>query len=81
MDGMTSRGQLVVLAATNRANAMDPALRRPGRFDREIFVGHPGEVQRREILQLLLRDMPYACEVDVKQLARQTNGYFARHIY
>lgn len=74
MDGVTNRGRLVVLAATNRPNSIDTALRRPGRFDREIFVGYPDQRQRGAILSLLLGKMPVSQAVDAKQLANSTNG-------
>ncbi|MEM2639945.1 MAG: AAA family ATPase, partial [Candidatus Bathyarchaeia archaeon] len=69
MDGLKSRGKVVVIGATNRPNALDPALRRPGRFDREIEVGVPDEKGRLEILQIHTRNMPLAEDVDLKKLA------------
>ena len=58
MDGMKSRGKVVVIAATNRVDAIDPALRRPGRFDREIEIGVPNRDGRLEVLQIHTRGMP-----------------------
>ena len=66
MDGLKSRGKLVVIGATNRPDALDPALRRPGRFDREIVIGVPDRNGRKEILQIHTRGMPLATEEDVK---------------
>ena len=60
MDGMSARGKVVVIGATNRVNAIDPALRRPGRFDREIEIAVPDRVGRLEILQIHTRGMPLA---------------------
>ncbi|KAF0475620.1 AAA-domain-containing protein [Gigaspora margarita] len=75
MDGMESRGRLVVIAATNRPNAIDPALRRPGRFDREIAVDVPSEQSRLEILKSQTFKMPLDDDVDLVKLASVTNGY------
>ncbi len=75
MDGLESRGQVVVIAATNRINAVDPALRRPGRFDREIEVPLPDKQGRLEILQIHTRHMPLADDVDLAKLAEMTKGY------
>lgn len=75
MDGLRSRGQVIVIAATNIPNAIDPALRRPGRFDREIQVGVPDESGRREILDIHSRGMPLAPDVDLARLASQTPGF------
>ena len=75
MDGMKERGQVVVMAATNRPNALDPALRRPGRFDREIEFPIPNEEGRLEILQIHTRYMPLDKDVDAKKLAENTPGY------
>jgi transitional endoplasmic reticulum ATPase len=75
MDGLASRGKLIVIAATNRPNSIDAALRRPGRFDREIHVGIPTRQQRLAILQLHARDMPLAADVDLTSLADRTLGY------
>src|SRR6266480_4139076 len=75
MDGMSSRGKVVVIGATNRINAIDPALRRPGRFDREIEIGVPDRDGRLEILQIHTRGMPLAKDVDLSELAGFTHGY------
>ncbi|MDM7275133.1 MAG: CDC48 family AAA ATPase [Thermoprotei archaeon] len=75
MDGLESRGQVIVIAATNRINAVDPALRRPGRFDREIEVPLPDKQGRLEILQIHTRHMPLAEDVDLAKLADMTKGY------
>jgi len=75
MDGLEPRTNLVVIAATNRPEAIDEALRRPGRFDREIIVGVPDERGRREILGIHTRGMPLADGVDLGELARMTYGF------
>lgn len=75
MDGLQSRGQVIVIAATNIPNAIDPALRRPGRFDREILVGVPDEEARREILEIHSRGMPLAADIDLARLAFMTPGF------
>jgi transitional endoplasmic reticulum ATPase len=75
MDGIKSRGKLVVIGATNRPNAIDPALRRPGRFDREIEIGIPDEQGRLEILQIHTRGMPMTEDVDLASMARVTHGF------
>ncbi|MCE4622829.1 MAG: CDC48 family AAA ATPase [Desulfurococcales archaeon] len=75
MDGLSTRGQVIVIAATNRPNALDPALRRPGRFDREIEVPLPDKQGRLEILQIHTRHMPLAEDVDLEMLAEITKGY------
>lgn len=75
MDGLQARSNLVVIAATNRPDAIDEALRRPGRFDREIVVGVPDETGRREILGIHARGMPLAEDVDLQELARTTHGF------
>jgi|TARA_R110002126_G_scaffold1015_36_gene6150 transitional endoplasmic reticulum ATPase len=75
MDGLESRVNLVVIAATNRPEAIDEALRRPGRFDREIIVGVPDVAGRREILGIHTRGMPLDKAVDLKELARTTYGF------
>ncbi|SEN52904.1 transitional endoplasmic reticulum ATPase [Sphingomonas gellani] len=75
MDGLEARANLVVIAATNRPEAIDEALRRPGRFDREIVVGVPDERGRREILAIHTRGMPLADGVDLAELARTTYGF------
>jgi len=75
MDGLQARANLVVIAATNRPEAVDEALRRPGRFDREIIIGVPDEQGRREILAIHTRGMPLGEGVDLKELARSTHGF------
>ncbi|MBS7609910.1 CDC48 family AAA ATPase [Candidatus Bathyarchaeota archaeon] len=75
MDGLQSRGKVVVIGATNRPNALDPALRRPGRFDREIEIGIPDRNGRLEILQIHTRNMPLAKDVDLGKLADVTHGF------
>lgn len=75
MDGLEARVNLVVIAATNRPDAIDEALRRPGRFDREIVIGVPDESGRREILGIHTRGMPLGHGVDLNELARTTHGF------
>ncbi|WP_296722551.1 CDC48 family AAA ATPase [Erythrobacter sp.] len=80
MDGLEQRANLVVIAATNRPDAIDEALRRPGRFDREIVIGVPDERGRREILSIHTRGMPLEETVDLKELARVTHGFVGADI-
>jgi transitional endoplasmic reticulum ATPase len=75
MDGLTGRGNLIVIGATNRPEALDPALRRPGRFDREIEIGVPDKKGRFEILQIHTRGMPLSKDVDLKKLSEMSHGY------
>ena len=75
MDGLNSRGKVVVIGATNRPNSIDEALRRPGRFDREIEIGIPDRDGRHEILMIHTRGMPLADDVDLNWLADKTHGY------
>ncbi|MGQ0377074.1 MAG: CDC48 family AAA ATPase [Nitrososphaerota archaeon] len=75
MDGMKSRGKVVVIAATNRPDSIDPALRRPGRFDREIEIGIPDEEGRYEILNIHTRGMPLDDKVDLGQISKITHGF------
>ena len=75
MDGLQERGQIVVIGATNRPDAVDPALRRPGRFDREIWINPPDFKGRLEILQIHTRNMPLSPDVDLRKLAEMTHGY------
>ncbi len=75
MDGLEARGKVIVIAATNRPNALDPALRRPGRFDREIEIKVPDKKGRLEILQIHTRNMPLAPDVDLEKLASLTHGF------
>ena len=80
MDGMEARGKVVVIAATNRPNAIDPALRRPGRFDREIEIGIPDRKGRLQVLQIHTRGMPLAEDVDLDKLADSTHGFVGADI-
>ena len=80
MDGLESRANVVVIAATNRPDAIDEALRRPGRFDREIVIGVPDENGRREIIGIHTRGMPLGDKVDLKELARITYGFVGADI-
>ena len=75
MDGLEARGEVIVIAATNRPDAVDPALRRPGRFDREIEIGVPDREGRKEILEIHTRGMPLGEDVDLEQLAELTVGF------
>ena len=75
MDGLKARGKVVVIGATNRPNAIDPALRRPGRFDREIEIGVPGRKARFEIMQIHTRGMPMADDVKLERIADLTHGF------
>lgn len=75
MDGLESRGQIVVIGATNIPNTLDPALRRPGRFDREIAIPIPDRTGRFEILTIHTRGMPLAKDVDLRRIADMTHGY------
>ena len=75
MDGLKSRGQVVVIGATNRPDSLDPALRRPGRFDREIEIGVPDTEERKEVLEIHTRNMPLAEDVDLDKIANTTHGF------
>lgn len=75
MDGLGDRGNVIVIGATNREDSVDPALRRPGRFDREIEIGVPGRKARRDILAVHMRDMPLTEDVDPEALAGMTQGF------
>ncbi len=75
MDGLESRGKVIVIAATNRPNAIDPALRRPGRFDREIEIKVPDKKGRKDILSIHSRNMPLTEEVDIDKIASVSHGY------
>ncbi|QLH79021.1 CDC48 family AAA ATPase [Halosimplex rubrum] len=75
MDGLESRGQVIVIGATNRVDAVDPALRRGGRFDREIEIGVPDKNGRKEILQVHTRGMPLVDGIDLEQYAESTHGF------
>jgi transitional endoplasmic reticulum ATPase len=80
MDGLESRGQVVVIGATNRLDAIDPALRRGGRFDREIEIGVPDQEGRKEILQVHTRNMPLSDEIDLDDYAESTHGFVGADI-
>ncbi|KAJ2796237.1 hypothetical protein H4R20_005596 [Coemansia guatemalensis] len=80
MDGLESRGRLVVIGATNMPNVLDPALRRPGRFDREIRIDVPNQIARREILAYYTRKMTLGATLDLDMLAEVTNGYVGADI-
>ena len=75
MDGLKTRGKVVVIAATNIPNSLDPALRRPGRFDREIEIGVPGKKGRATVLKIHTRNMPLADDVNIEELADTTYGF------
>ena len=75
MDGLSGRGNVIVIGATNRPGALDPALRRPGRFDREIEIGVPDKQGRHEILQIHTRGMPLPDDVDLRKLSAMSHGY------
>lgn len=80
MDGLKDRGKVIVIGATNRPNALDPALRRPGRFDREIEIGVPSRHGRYEVLLVHTRGMPIAQDVDLKEIAAKTHGFVGADI-
>jgi transitional endoplasmic reticulum ATPase len=80
MDGLKGRGSVIVIGATNRPNALDPALRRPGRFDREIEIGIPDKRGRKEILQIHTRGMPIAQDVDLESIANRIHGFVGADI-
>jgi len=75
MDGLEARGKVIVISATNRPNAIDPALRRPGRFDREVEISVPNTDGRLEVLQIHTRGMPLATDIDLINLANELHGY------
>ncbi|MEN6611518.1 MAG: CDC48 family AAA ATPase [Methanoregulaceae archaeon] len=75
MDGLKERGQVIVIATTNLPNSLDPALRRPGRFDREIVIPIPDRDGRREILEIHTRGMPLGTDANLDELANITHGY------
>ena len=77
MDGIQERSQFIVMATTNRPNEIDPALRRPGRFDREVFMDVPQEVERLQLLKTLTRKMNLRDNVDLEDISKITNGYVA----
>ncbi|MFB6265834.1 MAG: AAA family ATPase, partial [Candidatus Nanohaloarchaea archaeon] len=80
MDGLEAREDVIVIAATNRSEDIDEALRRPGRLDREIEIGVPDRNGRKEILQIHTRNMPLEDEVDLDELADRTHGYVGADI-
>jgi transitional endoplasmic reticulum ATPase len=80
MDGLQSRGQVIVIGATNRVDSVDPALRRPGRFDREIEIGVPDESGREEVLQIHTRGMPLSDDVELADIATDTHGFVGADI-
>ena len=80
MDGLQSRGKVVVIGATNRQNAIDPALRRPGRFDREVEISVPDKVGRLQILKIHTRGMPLIKNVKLEEIARKTHGFVGADI-
>ncbi len=80
LDGLKSRGKIIVIGATNIPNSLDPALRRPGRFDREIELGVPNKDGRKEILQIHTRGMPLEKNVDLNQISEITYGYVGADI-
>ncbi|WP_461462089.1 CDC48 family AAA ATPase [Methanobrevibacter sp.] len=75
MDGLNSRGQVVVIGATNRPDSLDQALRRPGRFDREIEIGVPDREERKEIMEIHTRTMPLSEDVELDKIAESTHGF------
>ena len=75
MDGFVSRGQVVVIGATNIPEVLDPALRRPGRFDREIEIGVPNTQARLQILKIHTRAMPLAPDVNLQEIAEHSHGF------
>lgn len=81
MDGLSSRGEVIVIAATNRPNALDPALRRGGRFDREVEIGIPNKNGRLEILYVHTRGMPLDESLDLKEIAEVTHGFVGADLY
>lgn len=81
MDGLESRGRVIVIGATNRVDVIDPALRRGGRFDREIEIGPPDVDGRREILEVHVRGMPLAEDVDLEYIANRTHGFVGADIH
>jgi transitional endoplasmic reticulum ATPase len=81
LDGLEDRGQVIVIGATNRVDSIDPALRRGGRFDREIEIGVPDETGRREILDVHTRGMPLAEDVDLDRVAGRTHGFVGADLH
>jgi len=81
LDGLEARGQVIVIGATNRVDTVDPALRRGGRFDREIEIGVPDETGRREILDVHTRGMPLDDDVDLDRIAARTHGFVGADVH
>jgi transitional endoplasmic reticulum ATPase len=81
LDGLSSRGEVIVIAATNRPNALDPAIRRGGRFDREIEIGIPSKTGRLEVLYVHTRGMPLDLSLDLKEIAEATHGFVGADLY
>jgi transitional endoplasmic reticulum ATPase len=81
MDGLSSRGEVIVIAATNRPNALDPAIRRGGRFDREIEIGIPNKNGRLEVLYVHTRGMPLDESLDLREIADSTHGFVGADLY
>jgi len=81
MDGLSARGEVIVIAATNRPNALDPAIRRGGRFDREIEIGIPSKNGRLEILYVHTRGMPLDEDLDLREIADATHGFVGADLY
>ncbi|MFP4117618.1 MAG: CDC48 family AAA ATPase [Candidatus Woesearchaeota archaeon] len=81
MDGLKSRGKVVVIAASNIPNSLDPALRRPGRFDREIEIGVPDRNSRENIMRIHTRNMPFSEDVDLDSIADYTHGFVGADLY
>ena len=80
MDGLKTRGQVIVIAATNRPNSIDQALRRFGRFDREIDIGVPDEIGRLEVLRIHTRNMKLSDDVDLAYIAKDIHGFVGADI-
>ena len=80
MDGLHGRGKVIVIGATNRPNSLDPALRRPGRFDREIEIKVPNEKGRLEIFQIHTRNMPLDKNISLKEFSQITHGFVGADI-
>ena len=81
MDGLDPRGEVIIIGATNRVDTLDPALRRGGRFDREIEIGVPGETGRREILEVQTRNMTLGDDVSIDGLAERTHGFVGADLH
>lgn len=81
MDGVKGRGKVIVIGATNRPNQLDPALRRAGRFDREIDIGVPDQEGRFEILRIHTKNMKLAPDVDIEAIAKSTHGFVGADLF